>query len=71
MTGGVECSVAGVAEQSVAGGAECFVAGAVVCFWGAFLVAHSVCCHPSLLHALPHFCKWGNVVPMKNLLQPT
>ena len=63
MTGGAECSVAGVAEQFVARGTEYFVAWAVVCFVGTFLAAHSVICHPNFLHVLPHFYRWGNVVP--------
>ena len=60
-------SGAGAAEHFAAGGAECIVAGAFVC---AFLVALSAYHHPNLLHALPHFCKWGSAVPTNNLLQP-
>ena len=63
MTEGAECSVAWVAEQFVAGGTECFVAGAVLCFGGTFLVAHSVCHHPNLLHVPPHFTNGAMWVP--------
>ena len=48
----------GASEAPVAGGAEYF--------GGAFLVG-STHCHPSL-HVLPHFYKWGNVVPMSIFL---
>ena len=56
MTGGAECSVAGVTEQFVAGGTECFVAGAAVCFGAGAL--SSLWAHPWLLSlhiAIPIF----------------
>ena len=52
-----------IADYSTAGGAECSEAGGTEDFEGTFLVG-SAYCHPSLLHALPHSCKWSNVVPM-------
>ena len=67
-----------IAGCSVAEGAERFVAEAVVMtvvvgtesFGGASLVDFADH-HPSpLLHALLHFCKWGNVVPMSIFLWP-
>ena len=86
MTGSSDCSVAGGAVYVVTGnavhygaavvehfttqGTECLVAWAVACFVGAFLDALSDCCHPNLLCAPLHFCKWGSVVPMNNLLLP-
>ena len=60
--GGVESFVTQDVDCPVAGGAEGSVAGGTEYFGHAFLVS-STCCHPSLLHTLPHFCKWGNVVP--------
>ena len=60
----------------MAGGGGSFVtvvvvvtgAGVAESFGGAFL-DDSVDYHPSpLLHALLHFCKWGNVVPMNIFL---
>ena len=70
MNGGAECSVAKVVEQFVAWGAECIMAwvvahfgsGGTEYFVGLSLVAFSVCCHPNLLHVLPHFYIWGNMV---------
>ena len=67
-----DCSAAGGAEYFVAGGAEsfmtqdvdCSVAGGAEYFGGTFL-AGSAYCHPSLLHALPHFYKWCIVVPRR------
>ena len=67
VTADAVCSGAGAVEHFMAGGAACFVAGAVVCFGGTFLVALFGHCCPNLLCALPHFCKWGNAVPMNNL----
>ena len=69
-----------IAGCSLAGAVEGFVAVAVVVtvtvvegverFGGAFLVDF-VDHHPSpLLHALLHFCKWGNVVPMSIFCGP-
>ena len=52
--GGTEGSVAWGAEGSVAGGTEYF--------GGAFLFG-SAYCHPSLLHALPHFLQMGQCGP--------
>ena len=78
MTGSYDCSVAGDTVYVVTGGAVCSGAVVAVCFGaggaeyfvGTSLVALSAYHHPNLLHAFPHFCKWGNVVPMNNLLQP-
>ena len=71
VAGGTEGSAAGGAENfvtqeadcSVAGGTEHFVARDAECFGGAFLFG-SAHYHPSLLHAPPPSCKWGNAVPM-------
>ena len=84
MIGSVDCSEAGGAEYSVTGGAACFGDGSAECFGaaayfggegaeyfvGTSLVALSAYHCPNLPCALPHFCKWGNVVPMNNLPQP-
>ena len=70
MTGSSDCSVAGGFVHSGAGVVEHFVAGGTESFGGAFLVALSDHCCPNLLCALPHYCKWGNPVPMNNLLHP-
>ena len=61
MTAG--CSVAGGTECSAAGGTEGSVAGGIEYSEGSFLVG-SAYCHPSPLCALPHSCKWDNMVPM-------
>ena len=66
---GAEHFVARDAEYFVARGSDSFVVGVAEYFGGAFLTgsAHH---HPNLLHAPPHSCKWGNVVPMNTFLQP-
>ena len=66
-----DCSVVGGTEGSVAQGVDCPVvggtgysaAGGTERFGGTSLVGFANH-HPSPLHALLHFCKWGNVVPM-------
>ena len=71
VAGSTECSVVGGTESfvtqdddcSVAGGTEGSVTGGIEYFGSAFLVG-SAYHHPSPLCALPHSCKWGNVVPM-------
>ena len=70
MTGSSDCSVAEGTVHSGAGVVEHFAAGGTECFGATFLVAPFDHCHPNLLCALPHFCKWGSAVPMNNLLQP-
>ena len=60
--------VTGVAACFGAGGTECFEVGGTEYFVGTSLVAFSAYHHPNLPHALPHFCKWGNAVPINNLL---
>ena len=47
--------VVGSADGSDVGGADDF---------GAAFLAGFACHHPSLLCALSHSCKWGNMVPM-------
>ena len=70
VTGDAVHSGVGAAEHFMAGGTACLVAGAVACFGGTFLVALFAYHNHNLLSVLPHFCKWGNVVPMNKVLQP-
>ena len=70
MAGGTECSVTVVAACFGAEGTECFEAGytgSSVCI---SLVAPSTYHCSNLPNALPHFCKWSNVVPMNDLSLP-
>ena len=51
------------ADYSVARDAEHSAAGALTIL-GVHSWVGSAYHHPSPLHALPHSCKWGNVIPM-------
>ena len=69
----VDCFAIGNAEGSVAVGigdsvAEGFVQSMAEGFGGTFWVDFVGHHSSPLLHALPHFCKWGNTVPMSIFL---
>ena len=70
MTGSADCSVAWGTEYFGAGVPACFGAWGAECFGVTSLVALSAYCCPNLPCPLPHSCKWGNAVPMKNLPSP-
>ena len=59
-----ECSVAGIAEHLLLGALSALWLGLLHVLGVHCWLLFSVCCYPNLFHVLPHFYRWGNVVPM-------